>query len=173
MLYEVKRFVTAMQRGDQPYILSLLGIAETGKTHLAKRVNAFFRKYLELYVDERTQARLCRRGGRVEWRDVASGARLGDWTMVEDIKHDWLVIFDDVGAEHQTADAFTMSVLDRILNERVGRKWTMITANASLCTIAEQWDVRIASRLRRDGGVCVDLPPTMRMYGKRIWTKAA
>jgi len=173
MLYETKRFVSAMQRGEQPYILSLLGISEIGKTHLARRVSAFFRRYLEIYVDPRTQARLCRRGGRVEWREVATAARQRDWTMVEDIKHDWLVILDDVGAEHQTADAFTISVLDQILNERVGCQWTMVTANLSLRKIAEEWDPRIASRLRRDGGACVDVPQTVRMYGKRIWTKAA
>ena len=58
-----------------------------------------------------------------------------------------LLIIDDAGAENQTQG--TVSLLQNLLNGRLG-KWTILTTNLSPTEWGER-DMRIASRLKRDG----------------------
>ncbi len=67
--------------------------------------------------------------------------------------NDWFVALDDIGAEK--ASDFSVSKLDQIVDARLG-KWTVITCNFTRQQIADQMDVRIASRLGRGNNVIVD-----------------
>lgn len=93
-----------------------------------------------------------------DWRSFMSDLRNGCFGRVDDLCEETLVILDDVGASHDPND-FAASVLDRILNARLG-KWTMITTNYSLGAVSLNFDDRIASRMIRDGNVFVESEAT-------------
>jgi len=143
MLMAVKAFASGILRDERPYTLSLLGQSGTGKTHLTKAMGRLFRKIST------------KRGGTVPWRKLCDDIRAGERGMLRDLETDHYVALDDVGSEYQAKSNYTISALDGILDARTGRRWTLITCNLSLREIAEQWDVRIASRLKRDGSVVV------------------
>lgn len=181
MLDAVMAMASAMERDEKPYTLSLLGVSGVGKTHLAKRLTAFQSRYLSRTSrrhdpDNPNDLRMkhtIRRGGRVEWRTLCDDVRSGDRSMIRDIEQDWFIALDDVGAEYQAASGYTVSVLDQILNARTGRRWTLVTANLTLQQIAEDWDVRIASRMKRNEGQIITVPDTVRDYSYRKEESAA
>jgi hypothetical protein len=91
-------------------------------------------------------AHLSRRGGFIGWRKVVDHLRDGDYEIMCAVCDDWFVAPDDIGAER--ASEFSVSKLDQIVDARLG-KWTVITCNFTCEQIADQMDVRIASRLGR------------------------
>ena len=150
-------FCAAMKLGKEPRWLSLLGTSGAGKTHLAKRISAFFRQYMdgELIPGqdlERTRWRM--RGGFVSWRKLCDEMRDGSYGRFRNICEDYFVVIDDIGAGHETT--FVTSKLDELFDARQ-RKWTVVTANMGLAQIKEKMDARIASRMIRDRSVVVDV----------------
>lgn len=91
----------------------------------------------------------------IDWRKLCSRLRSGGWDELNWIEDTWLVVLDDIGTEYDPHGAM-LSALDRIINGRL-RKWTVITSNFSMEQIAEKLDVRIASRMKRDGAKILEI----------------
>jgi DNA replication protein DnaC len=153
MLAAAQDFVRDMATGAPPRWLSLLGRSGTGKTHLARGISRFFKAEASIYIDRVTGAHLSRQGGFIGWRKIVDQLRNGEYGIMDAVCNDWFVALDDIGAER--ASDFSVSKLDQIIDARLG-KWTVITCNFTREEIAEQMDVRIASRLGRANNVIVD-----------------
>ena len=153
MLDAAKEFIRDMAIGTAPRWLSLLGRSGTGKTHLARSITHFFTAEAAIYIEAGTGAHVSRRGGFIGWRKVVDHLRDGDYGIMDAVCNDWFVALDDIGAEK--ASDFSVSKLDQVIDARLG-KWTVITCNFSREEIAEQMDVRIASRLGRGKNVIID-----------------
>ncbi len=158
--HESIRFCAAMASADVPaYWLTLLGPSGTGKTMLARCVTRFFRHYLEALPDENLSsetAKYLRRGGLKPWSSVMQEALDGDFTGIRDLKDDWFVCLDDIGAEYARNRELSVSKLYDVLSAREDR-FTVITANLTLDDVNRMMDARIASRLLRHGSVVVDV----------------
>ena len=137
----------------QGHILTFCGVAGNGKTMLADSIlNELGRdKWGQLsgvqgYIrsGELVRSTFMRR----DWRKISDGFKTGQYEVVEDLEKTFLLMLDDIGADHDPSGIGT-SKLDRILRSRSG-KWTILTCNLSLAQIAEKMDSRIASFLIRD-----------------------
>lgn len=158
----------------QPRWLSLLGPSEIGKTHLARRLWDFWLDHCQTRRIPLPggDSRVERRSGRfVRFAEVLDGVLGGHkpkgWlqTLCE---ADFLVI-DDIGIEPPTASS--TDILYRLLDARAGSGlkpplWTVITSNLSLQSIAERYDARLASRMRRQGSVIVELGDVTPFYDR-------
>lgn len=141
------------------YWLTFLGTPATGKTMLAKLCAKFFRTHLDCFRDERfdpvTECHL-RKGGFKLWGGVITDMLEGDYSGLRDLREDWFVVLDDIGAEYSRNRELASSKLYEVLNARQGL-FTIITANLTLDEINKQMDARIASRLLRNGSVVIDV----------------
>lgn len=158
-----KDFCLAMANKYTPaHWLTFCGDSGTGKTLLSKLCVKFFREWLDGFKDERfdpvTEVRY-RKGGMKNWGNVVRDMIEGDFSGIRDLREDWIVCLDDIGAEYTRNKDLSISKLYEILNGREGL-FTIITANLSLAQIAEQMDTRIASRLIRNGSVVVEVQTT-------------
>lgn len=79
----------------------------------------------------------------------------GEFGSVEALVDEWLVVLDDIGAEHDPRKLGVSKLLD-VLNGR-SRKWTILTSNLTMQEIAETLDTRIASRLIRGESKVVEM----------------
>jgi len=121
----------------KPRWLSLLGSSGTGKTMLAKKVAS--------------RVPLC---NFELWLDIAASVRGGEHDQFLSLCDEDFLVVDDVFSEYRTE--FSDAKLCEFFTRRE-YKWTMITANVSMETIAEKYDQRIASRMIRHGSVVVDV----------------
>lgn len=165
-------FTNAMLRGAGGYILSFLGPSGTGKTYLAKVINSAFKFAIE---DKAIDPKLsgpgeiwrCK-GGFVNWgASIGEMLNTGDYARMASYRADYFVALDDVAAEHSKLREISATKLFDILNPRLDRRWTVVTANCSLDEISERMDGRISSRLMRDGNICIQFPATMPDYALR------
>lgn len=159
MLHEARRFVFAMgSTNEAPYWLSIVGSSGTGKTMLARAITNVFLRYIEGLRDENRGNpgdRYSRMGGFMSWPLCVERMLEGDFGFTRQMKEDWFLAIDDVGAENEKLKELGTSKLFAILNERQ-HKFTVLTCNYGLAEIAQRMDPRIASRLIRHGGVVVD-----------------
>lgn len=160
---EAEAFCFAMCSATEPARwLSLLGPSGTGKTMLAKIISRFFRQRMDCVFglnDEHqssAERKIMRRGGFKAWSNVMQDLLDGDYSGIRDLRDDWFVCLDDIGAEYVRNRELSVSKLYEILSARNG-KFTVITANLSLQEVNTKMDARIASRLLRDGNVVVDV----------------
>ena len=176
-----------MSDGLDPYWLTLVGISGTGKTMLAKAIV----KYINLYGRTIYNRTIANSFGDQDSRRIYSYAQSGPlfvaWREICPVdkdargrlstaSSDWFKCVDELKAqvgEKVTVDGepgiqpkpFEIQACGDLLDERL-RKWTVITTNMQRRAIARFWDVRIASRLMRDGAVICDLSDT-RDFGIR------
>jgi len=148
MIVAASQWALSVEHQDRPRWLSLLGNSGVGKTHVARRLWDWIRTrpnwdnkaqyspqwiYWPQYIEE-----LRDRGNYEKFRDMAR------WPYL---------VLDDVLAERQSD--WSTEKLHNLLGAR-DKRWTIITSNKSAGEIA-QVDVRIASRLARNGSKVVYL----------------
>lgn len=141
----------AQHEGDatiRPHWLTLSGVSGCGKTMLAREVFDFATKYFEAVKDPETE---CWRAQNIYFNkilDMAEEWKSGMWRNQFD-EQAWLLVIDDLGVERDTS-GFVKDRLFNLIEKRLN-KWTLITTNLRLKTIQDSYDVRIASRIIRDG----------------------
>lgn len=149
-------FCLAMASENEPgRWLTFLGTSGGGKSMLTKLITKIFGR-LDHLVDEtkgRGGDRFLRSGGFKPWCDVIGEMRTGDFSGVRQLKEDWYVAADDIGAEQQTP--LSIGKLYEIMTAREG-KFTVFNANLTLEALAAI-DVRLASRVKRDGNILVEI----------------
>jgi DNA replication protein DnaC len=141
---EVVRYHGALLKGRPPHWLTLLGASGTGKTLCARALWAEIRRYCPWNSD---RCEYC--PGFVYWPDLVDRMRGGEfYGFYHDMKRWPYLVLDDIGSERDPS-GFAVDKLTTLLGCRGGR-WTVLTGNLSMAQI-EAMDVRIASRLHRDG----------------------
>ena len=150
-----------------PRWLTMLGNSGVGKTMLAKRLHYFANQCGQVIFDravsgQRDCGNIFNRVRFFSWPEIVKGMYRGEYGILDDIKTDWFVVLDEIGAtrggQSQKAkdqENFITQNLFEILNARLG-KWTVLTGNVTIDKI-NAWDTRIASRLIRGGNVVVSV----------------
>lgn len=90
----------------------------------------------------------------VSWPEITEGFVRGEYGVLEDLKSEWFLVIDDIGATRARMADLDVDKLFKVLNERRGM-WTVLTSNQSLKEIGEQ-EARIADRLIRKPNVVVN-----------------
>jgi hypothetical protein len=173
--------------GQPPRWLVCIGISGTGKTMLAKRICE--------YIDNWGRAVFTRTVGEQmrndDTRRIYSYAQQGPvfvpWRTVLKEKgvtdraaKDWFCCIDEIKSETGRRitigeqegvqpEPWEVRTLGNVFDDML-RKWRIVTMNLTRGQIATFWDVRIASRLMRDGNTIVDLSDVTD-YGLRLEQK--
>lgn len=150
----------------RPRWLTLMGASDAGKTHLAikiaewvalKRANVmFFKGDRMTYFKTRT----------IKWSAFCDAIMGGKYSMVDFLIEPDFLFLDEVGAEYEATSKLVFAKFGQVCDSRLG-KWTVITSNHSMSSLAEI-DARIASRMERQGNVVVDLGPGVIAYARRV-----
>lgn len=165
VLPQVKQFCSDVLRGEPPRWLSLLGPSGIGKTFILRQAFQFLRDNWKLEVKTRYPDGSVSGRTRQHYHVIPSldlDTYLAPRQFAEDFD---LIYVEDVGVA--VGDKGSGAVLrDRVIEllQHRTRRWTLIDANLYRREIEEQLDGRIASRLRRDGSVCIELPGSIPDY---------
>lgn len=116
--------------------LSLLGNSGAGKTMLTR--------IMRRYVREHT----AKNGMFIRWMTACDYMRKGDFGVIDAMAGADVLFCDDIGAAYET-DLSKKKILE-VAERRTG-KATVFTSNLLLQQIGETIDVRVASRMLRDG----------------------
>lgn len=176
------RFASDLITGQPPRWLWLCGHSGVGKSHLARRIAAFIAKWGKWAYDHHGRPAIDpgglnpdklysgQQGGPVfvPWAVLVDAGRDGDFAAFRQASNDWFKVIDDVGAEGLGQDRrptqFVVNQLAKLADARLG-KWTVWTSNFTQAEAAETFDVRIASRMMREGNAIVEC--TARDYNVR------
>lgn len=165
VLPAAKRFLSDILTGaTEPHWFTLLGPSGIGKTLILKRIMKFLTVNDFLWeIPTETGTRF----GQIA--HIVPAEDLTDWEAPRHYGKYDLIYVEDIGAGG-TADKGSGAVLSsriaELLQLRTGR-WTMLDGNLSRKVIAEQLDSRIASRLKRDGSVLLELPSSIPDFNDR------
>jgi len=153
--------VADMEAGNEPYWLTLQGVNGCGKTYLlgqvyeqAKRINPGNPLNNPIWPpDWETSQRKVYEGGRpathrMEEQVFSSYLRTGRYNFVNELRDDFFLAFDEVGATRDPTN-FIAEGVGTLCDNRLG-KWTMFCTNLTLGEIAERMDARISSRMLRN-----------------------
>lgn len=141
----------AQHEGDlnmRGHWLTLSGASGCGKTMLAKEVYNFAVKHFEAFKNPQNGLWCPHLSYFNKILDMADEWRSGMWRNQAD-EDCWFLVVDDLGAERDSS-GFVKDRLFHLLEKRLN-KWTLITTNLKLKSIQDDYDVRIASRIIRDG----------------------
>lgn len=165
MLPAAKRFVSDVIAGDvEPYWLTILGPSGVGKTLILRQCFRFLDRNEHLWeIPTVTGSRF---GTRAH---IVPGEDLGDYKAPREYgKYDLLYV-EDIGSGagiDKGSGAVTTSRIAELLQYRTGR-WTLLDANMTRADIEQKIDPRIASRLKRDGSILIQLPSDIPDYNDR------
>lgn len=149
---EALKFAAAVLSKRKPRWFSLLGPSGIGKTLTNKDLMTFLRRHWP-----RIQTQTGFRPPQIA--HIVPAEDLGDYKAARAYAAYDLVYIEDIGAGQfgdKGAGAVTKGRVIELLQLRTG-KWTLLDANLYRGDIASQLDSRIASRLRRDGSVCIEI----------------
>lgn len=142
----------ALRRENPPRWLSLVGPSGVGKTFVLKQAFACLSQNLRIKTKTGWRGPQCAHiVPSLDLQDFAAPRAYADYD---------LIYIEDIGsgADMQAgAGRVTRSRVIELLHLRSGR-WTMLCANFYRASIAEHFDPRIASRLKRDGSWLVEIP---------------
>lgn len=156
----VHRFVSdvlihQVQPDVEPYWLTILGPSGVGKTLALRQAFRMLSRNEHLWeIETATGSRM------PQCAHLIPGEDLSDWRAPKDYGAYDLVYVEDIGAGagiDKGAGAVTISRTAELLQYRTGR-WTLLDANMSRSDIEQKMDARIASRLKRDGSILIELP---------------
>lgn len=128
-------FLCDLREGKNRW-LSMLGNSGVGKTMLAR--------IMRRYVSQETD----RRGMFIRWITACDYMRKGDYGVIDAMASAEVLFCDDIGAAYET-DLSKKKILE-VAERRTGKP-TVFTSNLDLEGIARDIDVRVASRMLRDG----------------------
>lgn len=157
MLCQSGKFWGEVRAGSPPRWLSLCGGTGTGKTFLARKLVQFAQSLARLHcqgdigLGPRNRSYAAR---FFSWPEITEGFVAGRYAIVDEMKGEWFVVIDDIGATREKMSDLDVDKLFKILNERRGM-WTVLTSNQSLREIAGQ-EARIADRMIRKPNVVVN-----------------
>lgn len=140
--------------GVPPRWLTLCGASGCGKTHLARELYNWFRRYKAHFIHPTlgiNQLHDCR---FVDTSELAGDLKKGLYAHAAEIARCHFLVLDDLGAERDTSGFLAEQFL-KLLNQRMG-KWTIITSNLTLSQISDQLDARIADRMRRGNSIVLE-----------------
>lgn len=156
VLPAVKQFCVDVLARKEPYWLSLLGPSGIGKTYILRQAVRFLDRYDEFWKQETSTGWRTPTVAHVEpLRDLDDYASIRHFANVD------LVYLEDVGAgvvsgSQRGSGAVMRDRIASLLQQRT-RNWTLICANMFRDEIEKHIDARIASRLKRDGSVMLEL----------------
>lgn len=166
----VRRFVSdvlnhAAQPEVEPYWLTILGPSGVGKTLALKQAFKMLARNEHLWeIPTATGSRM------PQCAHIIPGEDLTDWRAAKDYGSYDLIYVEDIGAGagiDRGAGAVTTSRIAELLQYRTGR-WTLLDANMSRRTIEEKIDPRIASRLKRDGSILLQIPDAVPDFNDKV-----
>jgi hypothetical protein len=165
------KFVADMERGAEPYSLTLLGENGCGKTMLmrqvleqAKRINPgnplnnpiwppdweqFAPGKVNVYTGTRPYCIMLEEG------TLARRMREGEYDLPSSLRGDFFVALDEIGVARDPTN-FVADAVSSLCEHRMHR-WGMFASNLRLREIAERIDARVTSRLIRDGNKVVTI----------------
>jgi hypothetical protein len=151
----VHRFCSDVLDDEEPRWLTILGPSGIGKTFALRQAFRMLSRNEHLWeVKTRTGTRL------PQCAHIIPGEDLTDYRAPRDYGRYDLLYVEDIGAGanvRQGSGSVTISRVAELLQYRTG-KWTLLCANLNRTEISQHLDPRIASRLKRDGSVLLDLP---------------
>lgn len=148
---EAARFCDDVLSNRPPRWLSILGPSGIGKTFINRQICRRLGDWWKVTTET---------GRRRPWiAEIVPASDLGDYKASRDYAKADLVFVEDIGAGsgEKGPGAVTRSRIAELLQLRSG-KWTLLDANLYRAEVAELIDPRIASRLKRDGSVLIELP---------------
>ena len=156
---EAARFMDAVLDYAEPHWLSLLGPSGVGKTMINRQICRLLGKWWKVKTPT---------GRRGPWiAELVPGKDLSDYKAPSEYADADLVFIEDIGAGvglgEKGPGAVIRSRVVELLQYRA-KKWTILDANLYRSEIAEKLDPRIASRLKRDGSVMIEIPSEVPDY---------
>lgn len=177
---EASIFLASMMCGIEPYWLTLTGNSGTGKSMLARAVAKYITEYGFAIYRDTVAKELDASNPRRSFSYAQEGASFCRWSEINPLDassreyhdracSDWFKVIDELkpeNPEHFTntdtgisgfrPKPYEANSMGNLAEKRL-RKWTIFTSNYQRKAIASLWDVRIASRLTRDGSIVVDM----------------
>jgi hypothetical protein len=158
------RFCSDVLAKAEPYWLTILGPSGVGKTLALRQAFRMLSRNENLWeIKTNTGWRMPR------CAHIVPGEDLTDYRAPRDYGSYDLIYVEDIGAgafQEKGAGAVTTSRVTELLQYRTGR-WTLLDANLTRAEIEKRVDARIASRLKRDGSVLIQLPSDIPDYADR------
>lgn len=154
LLNASQKWLEGHPRGVEPHWCTLLGSSGTGKTYLAKQCHKKIRHLgLDLYQHKITKIPQQKTMRWFYWPKFVRRLRGGAFTLVDAAVEADILFIDDLGAEYKTD--YIIGALTEICDQRLG-KWTFITSNLRLDSIADVVDTRVASRIVRGENIVAE-----------------
>jgi DNA replication protein DnaC len=168
-IYDCSARIFYKRKATQGRPLLIHGWTGCGKTHASRSIHAWFNAVrmsigpVETRNEEGELDAMIPDSCFVNWPEIVDGFKKDQWEIIERLKSDYLVILDDIGAEHDPS-GIGQEKLCQILSRREF-KHTIITTNVQPDNFDARWQQRIGSRLFRNT-IEVDLRDVPD-YGKR------
>jgi hypothetical protein len=169
VLPAVKNFcmdVLSKESGTRGRWLTILGPSGIGKTLILQQAFQFLR--MHWMTDVKTRWPDGTKSGRTrEFAHVIPSVHLDHFKAASEYAKFDLIYVEDIGAGEGLGDKgagkVTRNRLAELMQLRTG-KFTLADANLTLGEVATQLDPRIASRLKRDGSILIELSPEIPDY---------